>query len=198
MTIGRRAAWISPISSINPKCPTTWAAYCQIPQDHGLDKALDNTVLLKLCEPALARKEKVTATLDIKNVNRVVGTILGSEITRRHGAAGLPEDTIKIHFRGSAGQSFGAFMPRGDDLDPGRRRQRLFGQGPFGRKNHPLSAGRLHLCGGGKHHHRQRRPLRRDRRRGLHPRHGGRTLLRPQQRRFAPWWNPSAITAANT
>jgi glutamate synthase (ferredoxin) len=87
--------------------------YCQIPQDHGLDRALDNTVLLDLCKPALEKKEKVRATLPIKNINRVVGTILGSEVTRRHGAAGLPEDTIQIHFKGSAGQSFGAFMPKG-------------------------------------------------------------------------------------
>jgi glutamate synthase (ferredoxin) len=96
-----------------PRVPDDVGRYCQIPQDHGLAKALDNTLLLKLCEPAMARKEKVTAALEIKNVNRVVGTILGSEITRRHGAAGLPEDTIQIHFRGSAGQSFGAFMPPG-------------------------------------------------------------------------------------
>jgi glutamate synthase (ferredoxin) len=96
-----------------PKVSDDTGRYCQIPQDHGLDKALDNTVLLQLCEPAIARKEKVAASLEIKNVNRVVGTILGSEITRRHGVAGLPEDTIKIHFRGSAGQSFGAFMPPG-------------------------------------------------------------------------------------
>ncbi len=96
-----------------PRVPDDVGRYCQIKQDHGLEKALDNTVLLKLCEPALARKEKVTAKLGIKNVNRVVGTILGSEITRRHGVAGLPEDTIQIHFQGSAGQSFGAFMPPG-------------------------------------------------------------------------------------
>jgi len=87
--------------------------YCQIPQDHGLDKALDNTMLLDLCKPALERKEKVAGTVPIKNVNRVVGTILGSEVTRRFGAEGLAEDTIKIHFKGSAGQSFGAFMPKG-------------------------------------------------------------------------------------
>src|SRR2546428_2066981 len=86
--------------------------YCQIPQDHGLDKSLDTTVLLKLCEPALERGERVVAQLPIHNVNRVVGTILGSEITRRYGVAGLPADTIQIHFHGSAGQSFGAFMPR--------------------------------------------------------------------------------------
>src|SRR5687768_2334632 len=87
--------------------------YQQILQDHGLDKALDNTHLLSLCRPALERKAKVRAELPIKNVNRVVGTIVGSEITRRHGVAGLPDDTIQIHFKGSAGQSFGAFMPPG-------------------------------------------------------------------------------------
>ena len=63
--------------------PAEVGRYCQIPQDHGLDKALDNTILLKLCEPAIERKEKVSAMLPIRNVNRVVGTIVGSEITRR-------------------------------------------------------------------------------------------------------------------
>ena len=96
-----------------PKVADNVGRYRQIEQDHGLKDALDNKTLLKLCAPALERKEKVCATLPIQNVNRVVGTILGSEITRRHGVAGLPEDTIKIHFKGSAGQSFGAFMPRG-------------------------------------------------------------------------------------
>jgi glutamate synthase (ferredoxin) len=96
-----------------PEVPTSVGRFCQIPQDHGLDKALDNTVLLRLCEPAIERKEKVVAALPIKNVNRVVGTIVGSEITRRWGAEALPEDTIDIHFTGSAGQSFGAFMPKG-------------------------------------------------------------------------------------
>jgi glutamate synthase (ferredoxin) len=87
--------------------------YCQIPQDHGLDKSLDNTVLMDICKPAIEKGKPVSATLPIKNINRVVGTIVGSELTRRHGANGLPEDTIKIHFKGSAGQSFGAFMPKG-------------------------------------------------------------------------------------
>ena len=87
--------------------------YCQITQDHGLDRALDNTLLLNICEPALERCEKVTAELPINNVNRVVGTIVGSELSRRYGVEGLPEDTIRIHFKGSAGQSFGAFMPKG-------------------------------------------------------------------------------------
>ena len=87
--------------------------YCQMPQDHGLEKSMDMTLLLQLAKPALDRKEKVVVTLPIKNVNRVVGTILGNEVTRRNGAAGLPEDTIQLNFKGSAGQSLGAFVPKG-------------------------------------------------------------------------------------
>jgi len=82
-------------------------------QDHGLDKSLDVTRLLELCKPAIERGEKVRGELAIRNVNRVVGTITGSEITRRWGAKGLPDDTVQLLFRGSAGQSFGAFMPPG-------------------------------------------------------------------------------------
>ncbi|MBM4255089.1 MAG: glutamate synthase large subunit [Deltaproteobacteria bacterium] len=91
--------------------------YCQILQNHGLDKALDNQVLLKLAQPALERQEKVEATVPIRNINRVVGTLLGSEVTRRFGPHGLHEDTIHFRFQGSAGQSFGAFIPRGMRLD---------------------------------------------------------------------------------
>jgi glutamate synthase (ferredoxin) len=87
--------------------------YCQIAQDHGLEKSLDLTSLLEICKPAIERGEKVVAKMPIRNVHRVVGTITGSELTRKRGAAGLPEDTICVHFQGSAGQSFGAFMPRG-------------------------------------------------------------------------------------
>ncbi|MBI3251836.1 MAG: glutamate synthase large subunit [Candidatus Omnitrophica bacterium] len=100
-----------------PKVPAEVGRYCQIPQDHGLEKALDHTTLLKLCEPALEDKKPVKASLAIKNTNRVVGTILGSELTRRHGADGLPDDTIHLQFTGSAGQSFGAFVPRGITLE---------------------------------------------------------------------------------
>jgi glutamate synthase (ferredoxin) len=85
-------------------------------QDHGLEKALDNQTLLDLCRPALETGEPVAATLPIKNTNRVVGTILGSELTRRFGGAGLPDDTIRLRFQGSAGQSFGAFVPKGVTL----------------------------------------------------------------------------------
>jgi glutamate synthase (ferredoxin) len=90
--------------------------YCQIPQDHGLDKSLDMTVLLDLCKGAIEKGEPVKATLPIKNVNRVVGTILGNEITKRHWD-GLPDDTVHLHFQGSAGQSFGAFVPKGVTLE---------------------------------------------------------------------------------
>jgi glutamate synthase (ferredoxin) len=88
-------------------------AYCQKEQDHGLDAALDNTHLLKICEPAIERGEMVRAELPIINVNRVVGTITGSEVTRKHGGEGLPDGTIHLKFKGSAGQSLGAFCPRG-------------------------------------------------------------------------------------
>ncbi len=87
--------------------------YCQIPQDHGLERSLDHLTLLDLCRPALEAGEKVVAEVPVKNIHRVVGTITGSEVTRRYGAAGLPEDTIDIRFHGSAGQSFGAFLPKG-------------------------------------------------------------------------------------
>ncbi|MEM8613744.1 MAG: glutamate synthase large subunit [Cyanobacteria bacterium P01_H01_bin.105] len=90
--------------------------YCQIPQDHGLEKSLDITTLLDLCKPAIENGEQVSATLPICNVNRVVGTILGNEITKKHWE-GLPEDTVHLKFQGSAGQSFGAFVPAGVTLE---------------------------------------------------------------------------------
>jgi glutamate synthase (NADPH/NADH) large chain len=84
-------------------------------QDHGLDKALDHT-LIQLAEGALEEGRPVRLDLPIRNVNRTVGTMLGYEVTRRWGAEGLPDDTIDISFTGSAGQSFGAFVPRGITL----------------------------------------------------------------------------------
>ena len=86
-----------------------------VEQDHGLDRALD-VELIALCEPALERAEPVRAQLPVRNVHRTVGTMLGSEVTRRHGGGGLPDGTIDLTFIGSAGQSFGAFMPRGMTL----------------------------------------------------------------------------------
>ena len=81
-------------------------------QDHGLAAALDNS-LIELAESALTSREPVRLEMAIRNVNRTVGTMLGAEITRRFGGAGLAENTIDISFHGSAGQSLGAFIPRG-------------------------------------------------------------------------------------
>jgi glutamate synthase (NADPH/NADH) large chain len=84
-------------------------------QDHGLEYALDQT-LIKRAEAALDHAEKVTLDLPIRNVNLTVGTLLGYEVTRRYGGEGLPDDTIELNFTGSAGMSFGAFVPRGITL----------------------------------------------------------------------------------
>jgi glutamate synthase (ferredoxin) len=87
-----------------------------VEQNHGLESALDMTTLRALAQPALERGAAVEAELPIRNVNRTVGTILGSDVTRKYGSAGLPDDTIRFRFTGSAGQSFGAFLPRGMTL----------------------------------------------------------------------------------
>jgi glutamate synthase domain-containing protein 2/glutamate synthase domain-containing protein 3 len=99
-----------------PSVPRRRAPVHRITQDHGLDDSLDATTLLALCRPAIEEGRTVRASLPIRNTNRVVGTRVGSEVTRRHGARGLPEDTICLRFQGSAGQSFGAFIPRGVTL----------------------------------------------------------------------------------
>ena len=117
-----------------PDMPEGVGRYCQIEQDHGLDKALDNTVLLDLCKPTLDEGKRVAATLPVQNTNRVVGTILGSEVTRRFGADGLPEDTIELHLQGSAGQSLGAFMPKGITLEVEGDGNDYFGKGLSGGK----------------------------------------------------------------
>ena len=99
-----------------PTVPREVKRTFRFPQEHGLEEALDATTLIPLCRPALESGTPVTATLPIQNGNRVVGTMLGSEVTRRWGAAGLPDDTIRLRFQGSAGQSFGAFVPPGMTL----------------------------------------------------------------------------------
>lgn len=86
-----------------------------VAQDHGLDAALDNELIV-MCAPALEHKEPVRASLPIRNVNRTVGTMLGSHVTRAFGGQGLPDGTIDLTFQGSAGQSFGAFLPAGITL----------------------------------------------------------------------------------
>ena len=91
------------------------ARRCVRPQDHGLDKALDNE-LIRHAHDALEHGTRVAFAMPIRNVNRTVGTMLGSQLTRRWGAEGLPDGTVQIAFNGSAGQSFGAFVPRGISL----------------------------------------------------------------------------------
>ena len=86
-------------------------------QNHMLEKTLDMKKLLRICQPALENQKSVRSKLKINNVDRVVGTIIGSEISKRYGINGLPEDTIKLTFVGSAGQSFGAFIPKGMSLE---------------------------------------------------------------------------------
>jgi glutamate synthase (ferredoxin) len=108
--------------------------YRQIDQDHGLEKSLDVSKLLKICEPAIERGERVRADLPIRNVNRVVGTIVGSDVTRKHGPNGLPDDTIHLKFTGSAGQSLGAFTPRGMTIELEGDANDYFGKGLSGGK----------------------------------------------------------------
>lgn len=103
-----------------PELPEGTALHRVVSQDHGLEKALDNE-LIKLAADALAADsatdaQPVRAQVAIRNINRTVGTMLGHEVTKKFGGAGLPEDTIDITFTGSAGQSFGAFLPRGVTL----------------------------------------------------------------------------------
>ncbi|RYQ54530.1 glutamate synthase large subunit [Bifidobacterium pseudolongum] len=86
-----------------------------IEQNHELDKALDNELIAQ-AQPALEHGERVSITMDIRNVNRTLGTMLGYEITRRYGGEGLPDDTIDMTFTGTGGQSIGAFIPRGETI----------------------------------------------------------------------------------
>jgi glutamate synthase (NADPH/NADH) large chain len=105
---------LSPILAV-PLVPASEARHRVQAQDHGLDKALDR-VLIEACQPALDDAAPVQVAIPIRNVNRTVGTLLGAEVTRRYGGAGLPDGTIEVSFVGSAGQSFGAFVPRGITL----------------------------------------------------------------------------------
>jgi len=96
-----------------PENPMNTKAYCTKEQDHGLEQSLDVTQLVPQCKDAIEHGEDVEVSLEVKNIHRSVGTILGYHITKRNGAKGLSEDTVKAHFHGSAGMSFGAFIPKG-------------------------------------------------------------------------------------
>ncbi len=106
------------LSSIlySPALPSRVARRCMQAQDHGLIQALDHQLISKAA-PALKSKTPVTASFAIRNVHRTVGAMLGGEIARRYGSAGLPDGTIHFRFQGSAGQSFGAFVPAGVTLE---------------------------------------------------------------------------------
>ena len=92
-----------------PEVPASVKTHHEDSQDHGIEQSLDMTTLLGLCKSAIDEKKQVKLNLPIRNVNRTVGTVLSSEITRRHGAGGLPDGTIEINFTGTAGQSLMAF-----------------------------------------------------------------------------------------
>ena len=99
----------------NPDVPSRVGRHCSIAQDHGLEQALDHT-LLDMAKDAIDTGAKVEIKMPIRNVHRTVGTMLSGEIARKYGSAGLPDDTIRIDFAGSAGQSFGAFLAKGVTL----------------------------------------------------------------------------------
>src|SRR3989442_15341614 len=99
-------------------------------QDHGLEKSLDRITLVPRCHEALEKRKPVDFSLPIRNVNRAVGTILGYEVTARYGGEGLPDDTIRIHFTGSARPSFRAFLPRGVTPPPEGAAPSHWGKGP--------------------------------------------------------------------
>ena len=117
-----------------PDVPESVGRYCNVSQDHGLEEALDVTKLLEICEPAIKHGEKVRAEMPISNINRVVGSITGGEITKRYGPDGLPADTVVLKFNGSAGQSFGAFIPPGMTLELEGDANDYFGKGLSGGK----------------------------------------------------------------
>jgi glutamate synthase (NADPH/NADH) large chain len=119
-----------------PELPEGAARHRTQAQDHGLEKALDNT-MIQLAEGALRNGDKVRLDLPVRNVNRTVGTMLGYELTKKWGREGLPDDTIDITLTGSAGQSLGAFVPKGITLRMVGDTNDFFGKG--------LSGGRLIL-----------------------------------------------------
>jgi glutamate synthase (ferredoxin) len=95
-----------------PDLPASVARRKIVEQDHAIDRAFDNELIAR-CQPALDDQQPVEFSSFIRNSDRTVGTMLGYEVTKRYGSAGLPDDTIRMTFAGSAGQSFGAFLPRG-------------------------------------------------------------------------------------
>ena len=179
------------------RCPAASRAAACRRRITASTEALDYK-LIDHAREAIENGTPIEIKLPIRNVHRTVGAMLSGEIARRYGSAGLPDDTIRFKFTGSAGQSFGAFLAKGVTLELEGDANDYVGKG--------LSGGRIivypprtsHLPAGRKYPHRQRRALRRHQRRGILQRRGRRTLRRPQLRRHAPSSKASAITAANT
>lgn len=121
---------LSPILYKEPASKFT-GLYCMEEQDHGLAEVLD-WKLLEAAKPAIEKQEKVRGTFNIVNTDRTAGTILSNEITKKYRAAGLPDDTIHFKFRGTAGQSFGAFNTKGMTLELEGDANDYFGKGLSG------------------------------------------------------------------
>jgi glutamate synthase (ferredoxin) len=119
-----------------PQVPAQYGHRHTMIQDHGLEKALDHK-LIELAKPAIEKGEKVRIELPIRNVNRTVGTMLSSEVARKYGDDGLPDGTIQINFKGSGGQSMGAFLAKGISIHIEGDANDYFGKG--------LSGGRLSI-----------------------------------------------------
>ena len=159
----------------NPEMPSRIARRCVQAQDHGLSEALDYK-LIDHAREAIENGTPIEIKLPIRNVHRTVGAMLSGEIARRHGSAGLPDDTIHFQFYGQRGAELRRVPGQGRHAGTGRRRQRLRGQGTFRRTADRLSAARRHLPAGREHPDRQRGAVRRDQRRGVLQRHGRRAL----------------------
>ena len=162
-----------------PEVPESVAIYNCERQDHGLDKVLDNK-LIELAKPALEEKKPVKHELAICNRDRTAGAMLSGEIAKRYGHAGLPEDTIWLSFKGTAGQSFGAWLAHGVTLDLVGEANDYVGKGLSGGKLIVRPDPELGHRAGGEHHRRQHGALRRHHRRVLLPRRRRRALRRAQ------------------
>ena len=173
-TTTRRAAWTSRRSSTAPKLGPTSPPAASRSRTTASTRRWTRSCC-KLCKATLDRAKPTKLELPIRNVNRTVGTILGSELTRKYGFDGLPDDTIQIKFTGSAGQSFGAFVPRGITLELEGDSNDYVGKGLSGGKIIVYPPKKSTFVARGEHPHRQRRALRRHKR----------PLLRPRRRRRA-------------
>ena len=161
-----------------------------------LERTLDQKILLKKLASALLAGKPASLSLDISSTDRAFGTLFGSEITRRHGDR-LAEDTYQIRCTGGAGQSFGAFIPKGLTLELEGDSNDYFGKGLSGGQAHCLPAEEEQIQGRGKYHHRQRGPVRRNLRQGICPAAwpvSGSVSATPAPRRWSRAWATTAVS----